>query len=271
MAYRKPLRAPFCVLVLVRLCRARAPAVTTRSPSRSSTAADDAPAGDGPVIDSSSSDDAGSDALALRTAPRTIRAPTPTPARRTRRRPRRSRLTATTTSLTSITLAWTAVGDDGTTGTATGYEIRQSAHADHQPDGVRGGHGRREPRLLRRSQGPRRRSSSPGLTAGTAYHYAMRAHDEVPNQGEISADATATTLVRAALLISEVAVSNVAAQGFDFVELVAITAGRVDGLVVREASASLYTFGALTVAAGRSHRGPRGGHALPDGMQFRRT
>jgi hypothetical protein len=61
---------------------------------------------------------------------------------------------------------------------------------------------------------------------------------------------SAPKVPRAQLLITEVAVSNAAADGFDFVELVAITAGPVGGLVVRESSGGIYTFGTLVVAAG---------------------
>ncbi|MDB4995494.1 MAG: hypothetical protein JWM74_2926, partial [Myxococcaceae bacterium] len=62
--------------------------------------------------------------------------------------------------------------------------------------------------------------------------------------------ATFTGFPRALVQITEVAVSNAAADGFDFVELVAINGGRLDGLVVRESGGPLYTFGAFAVAAG---------------------
>ncbi|MEO6418834.1 MAG: hypothetical protein ABIP39_05475, partial [Polyangiaceae bacterium] len=210
-------------------------------------AGEDAGMGDGAVIDSSSAD-AGTDGSTLADSG-PVDSSIDTGPKDTTPPAQITTLTATTTGLTSITLAWTAVGDDGTTGTAKAYEIRQSLTPITNLTEFAAATVVASPPTPAIA-GTAQTKLVTGLASGTAYHYAMRARDEVPNQGDISADATATTLVRAQLLVNEVAVSNAAAQGYDFVELVAVTAGHVDGLVVREAGGLLYTFGALTVAAG---------------------
>ncbi|MDB4996890.1 MAG: hypothetical protein JWM74_4322 [Myxococcaceae bacterium] len=158
-------------------------------------------------------------------------------------------LVATPESVTSIKLSWTAVGDDGTTGTAAGYEIRRSLTPITNLTEFNAATLVSSPPAPAASGTPQEIVVT-GLTAATTYHFSMRARDEVPNQGPISADASAITVPRATLQITEVAVSNAAAEGYDFVELVAVTPGRLDGLVVRESSGGLYTFGPLAVVAG---------------------
>ena len=101
-------------------------------------------------------------------------------------------LAATPLSDTSVQLTWTAVGDDGTTGTAAAYDVRQSAS-----------------RILTLAQfnaatavtGPPTPSASgtaqqmavSGLTANTSYYFAVRVRDEVPNWSGLSNSASATT------------------------------------------------------------------------------
>lgn len=93
------------------------------------------------------------------------------------------------------------------------------------------------------------------LSPATEYHFAIRARDAAGNVGVVSNDATVSTKPRATFLVSEIAPANTAAEGGDFVELVAVSAGSAAGLEVRYASATsssalLYTFAATDVAAG---------------------
>ncbi len=92
------------------------------------------------------------------------------------------------------------------------------------------------------------------LTPSTTYHFALRATDDLGTFGPVSNDAPVTTKSRARLLITEIAPANTAAEGGDFIELVAIEAGSVAELEVRfgtaGGNADVYTFGALDVQAG---------------------
>lgn len=164
--------------------------------------------------------------------------------------PAKITLSATAHGLTSIQLDWIAVGDDGNTGTASGYDVRISSTpittiADFNASTVVTG----APNPA--TNGIGQSMIAGNLTQGTAYYFAIRARDDANNWSDLSNSPTATTLVRATLQISEVAPANAGgAEGRDFVELVALTTGRVDGLELREASGSLYTFGNLQVTAG---------------------
>ena len=158
-------------------------------------------------------------------------------------------ITARTAGVNAIEIDWTSVGDDGNVGTAAAYDLRyattpianrmQFAAATAVPN-----------LPAPAAPGVGQTFTVTGLSPGTTYHFAMRARDEVPNLGLLSNDASAATLPRAQLQISEVAVTNGAADGYDFIELVALTPGRTDGLVIKESSTVLYTLSPLTLAAG---------------------
>jgi hypothetical protein len=159
-------------------------------------------------------------------------------------------LTATVTGFTTIRLDWTTVGDDGNTGTATSYDVRQSSapittitefEAATPITGTLPA-----PALA----GLFQMVNVTGLAPGTTYYFAMRVSDEVPNAGALSNVPMATTTARARFLISEVGAVNTATEGFDFVELLVTQAGRTDGVVVAQAGATLYTLGMLDLAVG---------------------
>ena len=84
----------------------------------------------------------------------------------------------------SVELSWTAVGDDGNTGTASSYEIRYSINTitDANWDTAA---------LITTGIPAPKASGQPqsmtvyGLTSGT-YYFAVRAKDEVPNTGDVS-------------------------------------------------------------------------------------
>jgi subtilisin family serine protease len=92
----------------------------------------------------------------------------------------------------SLTLAWTATGDDGDTGTATSYDIRYSTspiddagfataiRIDHAASPLPAGAAEQE--------------EARGLAMQTTYSFALRAFDEWGNVGPISNIATGTTL-----------------------------------------------------------------------------
>jgi len=88
------------------------------------------------------------------------------------------------------------------------------------------------------------------LTPETAYHFALRARDAAGNWSLVSNDATATTKARATFQITEVALSNAAADGYDFIELTATKAGSADGIEVKQVSTVVHKVGALDVALG---------------------
>ncbi len=156
-------------------------------------------------------------------------------------------LAATPASAVAVTLTWTAPSDDS--GHVAAYDLRYSATAMTT-----------EAELLAGTQvtgapvpgaaGAAQTATVTGLKAETAYHFALRARDTAGNWSPVSNDATATTKARAELQISEVAVSNVAASGFDFVELTATKAGSVEGIEVRQVTTVLHKLAALDVAVG---------------------
>jgi Fibronectin type III domain len=96
-----------------------------------------------------------------------------------------------------------------------------------------------------------------GLTPETTYHFVVRVKnaqdaDADGAYGPLSNDAVVTTSGRARLLVSEIAPSNTAAQGGDFIELVVTKAGSIAGLkvVAHAEQPAIHTFAALDVAVG---------------------
>ena len=85
----------------------------------------------------------------------------------------------------SVNLSWTAVGDDGTTGTATAYLVRYSTsvindltswnNATPYPNS-----------LIPKAAGQTENLTVYGLTPSQPYYFAVRAQDEVPNTGPVS-------------------------------------------------------------------------------------
>lgn len=83
----------------------------------------------------------------------------------------------------SITLSWTAPGDDGTTGRATSYELRYSDQAIAGQDTVSWWNSASVAGALPspQSAGARESFTLPGLTTGLTYYFVLRTSDEVPN------------------------------------------------------------------------------------------
>jgi hypothetical protein len=95
------------------------------------------------------------------------------------------------TGSTSIGLAWTAPGDDSTTGTATRYDLRTSPSAIDSLNFAAA-----TPVALGAPHpgGSAEAAQIPGLTFNTRYHFAVRAIDDFGNPGAVSNDVSTTTL-----------------------------------------------------------------------------
>ena len=104
-----------------------------------------------------------------------------------------SDLSATTGTATgSVNLSWTAVGDDGTTGTATAYLVRYSTSAINSEATWNAAtpvtSGIPTPLVA----GTLQNMIVSGLTPDQTYYFAIRAQDEEPNLGDVSNPASAT-------------------------------------------------------------------------------
>jgi len=103
-----------------------------------------------------------------------------------------SNLAASPVSPTSVLLSWTAPGDDGTTGTAAGYDIRRAGASigtegaftaatvvPFPPDPA--------------AAGTPQQMTVTGLSPGTQYFFALKTRDEVPNWSDLSNSPGGTT------------------------------------------------------------------------------
>ena len=99
-------------------------------------------------------------------------------------------VTGTPTS-SSLTLTWTAPGDDGSTGTATTYDIRYATSAINESNWASAIQVSGEP-----TPAPAGTSQSMvvgSLSASTTYYFAIKTCDEIPNFSAISNSPTGTT------------------------------------------------------------------------------
>ena len=92
----------------------------------------------------------------------------------------------------SITLTWTAPGDDGNTGTASYYDIRYSTSQITSSNWGSTTRVSGEPSPL--SPGTSQSMIVTGLSSNTTYYFAIKTADEVPNWSDISNSQTGTTL-----------------------------------------------------------------------------
>ena len=156
-------------------------------------------------------------------------------------------LAGSAVSSTSVKLTWTAPSDDS--GHVAAYDIRRSPTAITDEASLLAGTqvtGAPAPGAA----GAAQTVTVTGLDAETAYHFALRARDAAGNWSPVSNDVVVTTKARASFQINEVAVSNAAANGFDFVELTATKAGSADGIEIRQVSTALYKLAPLDVVVG---------------------
>ncbi|MEA2030879.1 MAG: fibronectin type III domain-containing protein [candidate division Zixibacteria bacterium] len=100
-------------------------------------------------------------------------------------------LVASGESSNSITLTWTAPGDDGDIGTASQYDIRYSTSTID--DGNWNSATQVDGELDPQATGETETFDVSGLTSSTTYYFAIKTADEVPNWSELSNVVTATT------------------------------------------------------------------------------
>ncbi|MFN7965913.1 MAG: lamin tail domain-containing protein [Acidobacteriota bacterium] len=101
-------------------------------------------------------------------------------------------LIAQPSSATAIRLSWTAVGDDGTTGTAASYDIRQSNTRIRSESDFAAAtplSGEPTPRV----SGSSEQFTASGLSNNTTYYFALKVRDEAANSSGLSNDTWGTT------------------------------------------------------------------------------
>ena len=103
-----------------------------------------------------------------------------------------SNLAAGSPTTTSLTLTWTAPGDDGTTGTATTYDVRYlTSGAVVTTNWASATQATGEP--TPHSAGTGESFVVSGLSASTVYYFGLETADEVPNWSAISNSPSGTT------------------------------------------------------------------------------
>lgn len=100
-------------------------------------------------------------------------------------------LSAGTLSSNSIELTWTAPGDDGGSGTVTGYDIRYSTSSITESNWEAASKCDNEP--LPQIAGSSESFTVAGLFSSTMYYFALKSFDERPNYSLLSNIASATT------------------------------------------------------------------------------
>jgi hypothetical protein len=99
----------------------------------------------------------------------------------------------------SILLTWTAPGDDGTTGTATSYDIRYSTSTITEGNFASATESEGEP--TPQAAGTVQTMRVSGLNWNTTYYFAMKTSDEVPNTSTLSNAPNLTTRTQASYLV----------------------------------------------------------------------
>jgi hypothetical protein len=100
-------------------------------------------------------------------------------------------LAAGTPTTSSLTLTWTAPGDDGSTGTATSYDIRYSTSTITDANWASATQVTGEPTPA--VAGTNQNMGVSGLSTNTTYYFAMKTADAVPNWSAISNSPSGTT------------------------------------------------------------------------------
>lgn len=102
-------------------------------------------------------------------------------------------LLAGSASATSITLTWTATGDDGNTGLASGFDIRYSTFGINEANFEQAIQATETPAPA--LPGNSQSYVVTGLQPGTQYNFAMKVIDESGNTSDLSNVATASTVL----------------------------------------------------------------------------
>lgn len=103
-----------------------------------------------------------------------------------------SNLSASGATASSINLSWTAPGDDGNTGTASGYDVRYSTNPITSANWGAAIQATGEPTPS--AAGTNQSMTVSGLVSSTTYYFAMKSFDEVPNTSGLSNVASLATL-----------------------------------------------------------------------------
>lgn len=93
-------------------------------------------------------------------------------------------LSAGSAAASSVQLSWTAPGDDGSTGTATSYDVRYSTSAITAANWASASQASGEPAPA--AAGSAQTFTVTGLTASTTYYFALKTKDEVGNESGLS-------------------------------------------------------------------------------------
>ncbi|MCP4686194.1 MAG: hypothetical protein GY867_12215, partial [bacterium] len=101
-------------------------------------------------------------------------------------------LEGTETTETSVTLSWTAPGDDGVNGTASAYDLRCAEFAINESNWNSATHVSGVPSPV--GAGGAETFTCTGLNPGTRYYFAIKASDEVSNWSGVSNLVTANTV-----------------------------------------------------------------------------
>lgn len=102
-------------------------------------------------------------------------------------------LSVTAVSLSGLTLSWTSPGDDGSTGTATSYDLRYNTAPITEATWATAAQASGEPAPA--AAGTTQGFSLSGLSSGTPYYVALKTSDEAGNASALSNVASATTSV----------------------------------------------------------------------------
>ena len=105
-----------------------------------------------------------------------------------------SNLSASNPTANSVTLNWTATGNDGTSGTATSYDIRYSTSPITPTSWTTGAVTQITGEPAPQPVGTDQNMLITGLSPSTQYYFAMTVSDAIPNTSSISNVAIATTL-----------------------------------------------------------------------------
>ncbi len=101
-------------------------------------------------------------------------------------------LSVTQTTQNTVTLSWTASGDDAASGTAASYDLRYSTAAITEANWAGATQATGEPTPL--VAGTTQTLTISGLTMETKYYFAIKVSDEVPNVSALSNVVNTTTI-----------------------------------------------------------------------------
>jgi len=156
-----------------------------------------------------------------------------------------SNLAASNPTASTIDLAWTAPGDDGSTGTATSYDIRYSTSTITEGNWSSATQvtGEPTPHVANSSES----MTVTGLSPSTTYYFAMKTSDEVPNVSGISNVPSAATAAAAAMSATASVDTHwvkggITGQNFVFTVSNSATSSQAVQWVKIERPSSRYTF-----------------------------